>query len=415
MTTLVLASTTVDTRYIGYDLRVAKLCEGIQDELHLVVAPVCPRPHQFPTRDNGALFASVTECPPILGQPQSLRRHLRRDNLGYMRLSRPREFTETRRIVSDIVSERDIARIVVFGGDLVELVADIRSCPKVLDVCDSVALTQKRLVEHAGRFGRGRPADELELYRARRTEARFPALFDHVTTVSDVDTAEIVGLSGTGANVHTVPNGVDEEYLKPMPSPGNRRGVVFWGNLAFAPNADGLRYFLDSIWYPRLRQRGVQLSIVGGNAPDWLVGVAEREPLIELTGFVRDLRAGVSRYPVMINPMLTGSGLKNKMLEAFGLGIAVVSTARGAEGVPAARSGEHLEIADGPSSFADATLALLGDPVRRTRLRANANALVHERYDWSSTMRPWQALFAVEESAGSNSRRVKTGSVPERI
>jgi glycosyltransferase involved in cell wall biosynthesis len=104
----------------------------------------------------------------------------------------------------------------------------------------------------------------------------------------------------------------------------------------------------------------------------------------------------------MINPMRTGSGLRNKVLEAFGLGTAVVSTARGVEALPAARDGEHLVIAGDGARFADAVLGLLDDPVRRLRLRANANALLHERYRWSVVGRPWGTLFGAD---GSVARR----------
>lgn len=91
--------------------------------------------------------------------------------------------------------------------------------------------------------------------------------------------------------------------------------------------------------------------------------------------------------------MQTGSGLKNKVPEALGLGVAVVSTARGVEALPAARDGEHLVIAGDAAGFADAVLELLDDPASLLRLRANANALLHERYRWSVAGRPWRALF----------------------
>ena len=154
-------------------------------------------------------------------------------------------------------------------------------------------------------------------------------VFNVVSTVGDVDTAEILRLSDDRENVHTVPNGVEERYLAPMPHPGTERGVMFWGNLEFAPNADAMSYFVRQVWQPRLRAAGVRLRVIGVGAPDWLVELAGRESLLELSGFVSDLPAAVAAYPVMVNPMLTGSGLKNKVLEAFGLGAPVVSAPMG--------------------------------------------------------------------------------------
>lgn len=404
MPTLALTSTRVDTPTNGTDLRTKPLCQLIPDELHLLVTPLYPLPsRRVGAADVSTVFSSVTECPPILDGRRSLRRHVRLSDDHYLSRTRPREFAAAREVLADVVAERGINRIVVFGADLAELVADFRDGPKVLDLCDSMTLRMSRAFRHAGGLRTGNWVDAVELYRARRTEARLPSAFDDVVTVSEVDTAEIVRLSGVSANVHTVPNGVDEAFLAPMPPPAHRRGVVFWGNLDFEPNMAALEHFFIDVW-PMLRRSGVEVKVVGGNAPQWLVRLAHGEPLVHLAGFVPDLRAVVSRYPVMINPMLTGSGIKNKVLEAFGMGIVVVSTARGVEAMPDVVDGEHLVIADG-GAFGEAVLDLLDGPARRMRLRANANALLHARYRWSVAAAPWRALFDRHPKGDRNAPR----------
>ena len=116
MTTLVLASTRVDVLESGYDLRVAELCALIPDELHLMVVPVHPLPVRTPTIDTSAVFASVTECPPLLAGPRSLRRHLRLANHHFLRVSRPCEFATARRMLFAVMADRGVHQIVVFGG-----------------------------------------------------------------------------------------------------------------------------------------------------------------------------------------------------------------------------------------------------------------------------------------------------------
>jgi glycosyltransferase involved in cell wall biosynthesis len=392
MATMVLTSRRADQLHNGYDLRVAKLCAQVPDELHLVVVPMHALPEVPPTIDNSDVFGTTEEFAPLLDGPRSWRRHLRLSDDRFLALSRPAEFTAARRRLRAIVAELDVRRIVVFGGDLAELATGLGPHALVLDVCDSVALTRQRRFEHARRPWVGGWRDALELYRGRLTESRLPDRFDHVTTVSDVDTAEIVRLSGSAPNVRTVLNGVSEAYLEPMPAAGDQRGVIFWGNLDFAPNADAMSFFVNRVWLPVLRDAGVGLRVIGAGAPAWLQDLADREPLLEVSGFVPDLRAAVVPYPVMVNPMLTGSGLKNKVLEAFGLGIAVVSTAMGVEALQGVRDGEHLVVAE-PDGLAAAVLALLDAPGRRLRLRADANALLHERYRWSVVGRSWSTLF----------------------
>jgi len=189
------------------------------------------------------------------------------------------------------------------------------------------------------------------------------------------------------------PNGLDDSYIGPLPEAGDRRGVAFWGNQSFAPNCEALRFFVHEVYLPRLRDQGVELCVIGADPPSWLVELAADDPSIVLPGYVDDLRTVATRYPIMINPMRTGSGLKNKVLEAFGLGLVVVSTPLGVEAIPDASDGEHLVCAGSAAEFGATILALLGDRARRQRLRQAAHALVHERYRWETVGRRWRALL----------------------
>jgi len=82
------------------------------------------------------------------------------------------------------------------------------------------------------------------------------------------------------------------------------------------------------------------------------------DPSIELVGFVKDVREPLLRYSVFLCPILSGSGVRVKLLEAFAAGIPVVSTRLGAEGL-ASNDGEICALADDPEAFAEKTLALV--------------------------------------------------------
>ena len=94
-----------------------------------------------------------------------------------------------------------------------------------------------------------------------------------------------------------------------------------------------------------------------------------------------------------IAPLLSGSGTRFKILEAWAAGRAVVSTTLGAEGL-GARDGEHLLLADDPNDFADAVLRLCNDSSLRARLGDAGWALYRERFTWPAA---WRKL---EEAGG---------------
>jgi glycosyltransferase involved in cell wall biosynthesis len=99
------------------------------------------------------------------------------------------------------------------------------------------------------------------------------------------------------------------------------------------------------------------------------------DPAIELAGFVEDVRDPLARYAVFICPILSGSGVRVKLLEAFAAGIPVVSTRLGAEGL-AANDGEICALADDPETFAQAILALFADPEKAAQMALRARAEV---------------------------------------
>jgi glycosyltransferase involved in cell wall biosynthesis len=86
---------------------------------------------------------------------------------------------------------------------------------------------------------------------------------------------------------------------------------------------------------------------------------------------------------ITVIPLLSGSGVRIKLLEALALGIPVISTGIGAEGVNVV-NGEHLLIADNPREFAHAIALLLDDEELRITLSYNARKLIESQYNLDS-------------------------------
>ncbi|MEJ2862291.1 glycosyltransferase family 4 protein [Actinomycetospora flava] len=407
MRILVMASRRIASRQSGYDLRVAHLCAHLPAEAHLAVIPLEDETDGPVGITVDPLFASIEVLTAFPPGRERARRYLRTSNDHYMQLSRPGRFAAARDRLREIVTEKEITHVVVFGVALAELAVTLEGVTTVLDVCDSGVLTSERALSGSAHPSHGVQLwkDRLALRRKKATEGSLPDRFDVVVTISEPDTRAIERLHGSRGVVRTIPNGVDDAFLAPLPEPGTRHGVVFWGNLGFAPNRDALWFFLNEIWEPHLRDAGVELCVVGPNAPSWLAELAAHEPLIVLTGYVEDLRSAVAPYPVMINPMRTGSGLKNKVLEAFGMGVVVVSTRLGVEAIPEVRDGASLMTAEGPGAFADAIRTVLKDPELAAELRAGAHRLVEEHYRWDAVGRQWADLFAAESSGTERAGR----------
>jgi glycosyltransferase involved in cell wall biosynthesis len=157
--------------------------------------------------------------------------------------------------------------------------------------------------------------------------------------------------------------------------------VVFWGNLDFPPNWTAVRYFYEQVFRPHLVDKDVRLHIVGRGGDGHLAAVF-RDPRVTRHGFVDDLYELLGRHALMVNPMVQGGGMKNKVLEAFACGIPVVSTGLGLDGIDA-QAGIHCQVADDPATFARLALGLLDDPELSRRQAYAARQLVEEHYTWA--------------------------------
>jgi glycosyltransferase involved in cell wall biosynthesis len=151
--------------------------------------------------------------------------------------------------------------------------------------------------------------------------------------------------------------------------------VLFLGSFQHLPNREALEWFINDIWPKVLAERSqAKFIIVGAHPPaDWRRLSAQRN--VQFAGFVSDVREPLSRYSIFVCPILTGSGVRVKLLEAFATGIPVVSTQLGAEGL-AEPSSAICEISNTAQGFADSILHLLGDTDYAAGLAARARETV---------------------------------------
>jgi len=182
------------------------------------------------------------------------------------------------------------------------------------------------------------------------------------------------------------PNGVDAEAFAPpaegRPAADRPPTVLFLGRLSHPPNADAARFLLRRI-APRIRRDrpDAQVVILGADPPDDLVRMASSADRI--TGYVEDIRPELWAADVVLLPMRMGTGIKNKLLEAWAAGRPVVATSLSCQGVPA-RPGENLLCADTAGEMAAAAVALLADPAAGAQLGRAGRRTVAESLCWTA-------------------------------
>jgi glycosyltransferase involved in cell wall biosynthesis len=210
-------------------------------------------------------------------------------------------------------------------------------------------------------------------------ERAFARTTDQVWVVSEQDRRAIRWVMNRPAPL--VANGVDTEVFRPMPVAAQPLTAVFWGRLDFGPNVQSLEWFVREVWRPvRAARPAAQFTIIGF-CPGPEVQALGREPGVTVLSDVPDLREPVCRHAVVVLPMVSGAGIKNKLLEAAAMARPILCTRRATHGLHA-QGDVPLVIARSARQWRHALLALWDEPHKAIGLGGRARDWVVREHSW---------------------------------
>mgnify|MGYP001772892975 CR=1 FL=1 len=182
--------------------------------------------------------------------------------------------------------------------------------------------------------------------------------------------------------VYVIPNGVElQENTDFEEQQKEKNTLVFSGDMNFFQNVDTVVFFVKKI-YPQIKKEipQVKFYVVGKNPSPIIKNIAKKDNSIIITGFVKDIKTAVKRAQVFVAPIRSGSGIRNKILEALGWGMPVVMTQNAAEGIDVTNNQEA--IITNIRNFAKEVVALLKDKEKQKVLSKNAVSLIKKKYLW---------------------------------
>jgi glycosyltransferase involved in cell wall biosynthesis len=186
---------------------------------------------------------------------------------------------------------------------------------------------------------------------------------------------------GNTRPMKVVPTGIDPEAYQLVNTSSDPNHLFHIGALDWAPNQEGIRWFLLDIW-PEVLKRNHELTfhVAGRNAPGWLVSEILSAPNTVYHGEVNDAHDFIREHGLMIVALRSGSGMRIKMLEGMALAKCILSTSIGCEGIDA-EDGRHLVLADQESDFIGSVVGLTSQPGSMEAIGKEARTFVAEKYN----------------------------------
>ncbi|MCE5314970.1 MAG: glycosyltransferase family 4 protein [Armatimonadota bacterium] len=270
---------------------------------------------------------------------------------------------------------------------------------KVLDNHNVESMIIKRIAD-TSEMAPARMYAGLEWPKLRAYEIDVCRRADRVLTVSDEDKSTLDTLCSGTANTACVPIGVDVHYFEHVDRTQGSKNILSIGTMYWPPNVDSMLYFCREI-LPLVKAEipGCTVTIAGQRPVESIRALAS-DPSVRVTGYVSDSRRESKDCGVFVVPLRSGSGVRVKILNALAMGLPVVSTSIGAEGL-AVESGKHLMIADTPEDFARAVVNVLGSPELADKIGRSGRALICELYSWEKVGE--RLLSVYDELAGGGS------------
>lgn len=225
----------------------------------------------------------------------------------------------------------------------------------------------------------------VEYRHMRHMEFQLYRSMDRVLTLTSQERFDLMEEDST-LGITTVPPGISSRMFSPIADLPKEHCIIITARFSSDQSQYGCLWFLRSVW-PILSQLDseVKLYLVGRDPSPAMIRHARRDSRILITGGVQDLRPFLAKSKIYVCPVLSGSGVRGKILEAMAMNLPVVSTSVGAEGIPVDQ-GSNAFIADAPEVMAGYIHMLLDDPKKAAGMGIRGRNAVETFFNWEHSV-----------------------------
>lgn len=219
---------------------------------------------------------------------------------------------------------------------------------------------------------------KLLAHRIKNFKLKYLNKYDYLIPITERDGNQYNKL-GNIKPIHTTPTGIDEVNYIIDKSNVRFPGIFHIGALDWIPNQEGLKWFIENIWKRFKKEHpDFRFHLAGRNAPPAFEKYLTSTGITYL-GEIEDANQFINENAIMIVPILSGSGMRIKIIEGMALGKTIITTSIGTEGINSTHN-ENILIADKPDDFYNCLEKVSTDRDFCNNISKNAVKFVHDNF-----------------------------------
>lgn len=262
----------------------------------------------------------------------------------------------------------------------VKYVKEQTAIPKTIDYMDALSIGMERRIENSSWYLR--PFLRLESNRLKKYENEVFDWFDSKIIISEQD--KILIDHSKNDEIIVIPNGVDTDYFQPL-FLQKEYDLVFTGNMNYPPNISSAVFLAKKI-LPLVHEKYPDTKLlISGIDPASQVLALQSEN-ITVSGWIKDIRESYAKSKVFIAPMLIGTGLQNKLLEAMAMQLPCI-TSELANNALGAENGKNILIGNDPEEYAKHIFYLLENKEISEKIAQKGFEFINNRFRWQDSTR----------------------------
>ena len=196
-------------------------------------------------------------------------------------------------------------------------------------------------------------------------------------------------------DIAVITNGIDTQFFTPDYQKTKSFDLVFTGNMSYPPNIETAEYIVNEI-LPKVQEVNPDINLLlAGSSPHKRVSQLANNKGVEVSGWLDDIRDAYAMGRIFLAPMLIGTGLQNKLLEAMAMELPCITSPLANRSLKAV-DGRDLIVGNESEDYSKSIIDLLQSPKRRAELGEAGREFVHERFSWNQSVEKLEDLMTAQ-------------------